>query len=53
MVNFWNASVTTSGSSVTVKNLSYNGSLGAGGNTTFGMQLNGSSVTPTMTCSAT
>ena len=53
MVNFWNAGVTTSGSSVTVKNLSYNGSLGAGGNTTFGMQLNGSSATPTLTCSAT
>ena len=53
MVNFWNAGVTTSGSSVTAKNLSYNGSLGAGGNTTFGMQLNGSSATPTLTCSAT
>src|SRR5665811_1309254 len=39
MVNFWNAGVTTSGSSVTAKNLSYNGSLGAGGKTTFGLSL--------------
>jgi hypothetical protein len=32
--------------------MSYNGALGVGGNTTFGMQVNGSSATPTLTCTA-
>ena len=52
IVNYWNAAVTSSGSSVTATNLSYNGSIAAGGNTTFGLQLNGSAVTPTLTCTA-
>lgn len=32
----WNATVTSSGSTVTARNVSYNGSLGAGASTTFG-----------------
>jgi hypothetical protein len=32
--------------------MSYNGTIGAGGNTTFGFQANGSAATPTLTCSA-
>jgi hypothetical protein len=52
IVNSWNATVTTSGTSVTAKNLSYNGALGAGANTTFGIQANGSSVAPSLSCSA-
>jgi hypothetical protein len=44
--------VTQSGAAVSAKNLSYNGTIAAGGNTTFGMQLNGSSATPTLTCTA-
>ncbi len=51
--NSWNAAITQSGTAVTARNLSYNGAIGAGGNTTFGMQVNGSSATPTLTCSAT
>ncbi|WP_036324243.1 GH12 family glycosyl hydrolase domain-containing protein [Microbispora sp. ATCC PTA-5024] len=44
----WNATVNQSGSSVTAKNLSYNGSIPAGGNTSFGFQgtWNGSNGTP-------
>jgi predicted carbohydrate-binding protein with CBM5 and CBM33 domain len=50
----WNASVTSSGSSVTARNVSYNGSLGAGGSTTFGFlgSWNGTNGTPTPTCTA-
>jgi cellulase/cellobiase CelA1 len=32
----WNATATTSGSTVTAKNVSYNGSIPANGNTNFG-----------------
>jgi endo-1,4-beta-xylanase len=52
IVNSWNATITSSGSVVTAKNLSYNGSLGAGGNTTFGLQAGGAGATPTLTCTA-
>ena len=52
-VNTWNATVTQSGTAVTARNMSYNGTIGAGGNTAFGFQANGSSATPTLTCSAT
>jgi cellulose 1,4-beta-cellobiosidase len=52
IVNYWNAAVTSSGSAVTANNLSYNGSIGAGGNTAFGLQVNGSAVTPTLSCAA-
>jgi chitodextrinase len=38
VTNSWNASVSQSGSSVTAKNVSYNGSIPAGGNTSFGFQ---------------
>ncbi|NUO97577.1 MAG: cellulase family glycosylhydrolase [Nonomuraea sp.] len=34
----WNAAVTVSGQTVTAKNLSYNGTLGAGASTSFGLQ---------------
>ncbi len=51
-VNYWNAAVTQSGAAATAKNLSYNAVLGAGGATTFGMQVNGASASPTLTCAA-
>jgi endo-1,4-beta-xylanase len=35
----WNATFTTSGQTVTARNMSYNGTLGAGGSTTFGFQV--------------
>ncbi|MDG4796757.1 lytic polysaccharide monooxygenase [Micromonospora sp. WMMD1082] len=46
----WNASQTTSGSSVTARNASHNGNLAANGSTTFGFLASGSSSTPTVTC---
>jgi endo-1,4-beta-xylanase len=41
-----------SGSTVTVKNLSWNGSLAAGATTTFGFTANGSPSTPALTCTS-
>ncbi|GAA4730999.1 cellulase family glycosylhydrolase [Phytohabitans rumicis] len=51
----WNATVTSSGASVTARNVSYNGSLGAGASTTFGFigSWNGTNGVPTLSCSAT
>jgi endoglucanase len=51
----WNGTLTQSGSAVTVKNLSYNGSLGSGCSTTFGFLANwsGSNSLPTgVTCTS-
>jgi hypothetical protein len=53
--NSWNATVTSSGTSVTAANQSYNGAIAAGGNVTFGFQasFSGTNTVPTLTCSAT
>ena len=40
--NAWNATVTQSGSAVTARSAAYNGSVPAGGSTTFGFVANGS-----------
>jgi len=50
----WIAAVTNSGSNVTARNVSYNGSLGAGAGTTFGFigSWNGINSVPTLTCAA-
>ncbi|WP_304941263.1 GH12 family glycosyl hydrolase domain-containing protein [Streptacidiphilus carbonis] len=52
--SYWNAALTQTGSAVTATNLSYNGAIPAGGNTTFGLQgtWNGSNGTPTLSCTA-
>jgi hypothetical protein len=42
----WNASYTQSGASVTVTNMSYNGTLAAGASTTFGFLATGSNAAP-------
>jgi cellulase/cellobiase CelA1 len=51
----WNAQFTISGSTVTARNMSYNGNLGAGGTASFGFQIsrpNGNSQTASgYTCS--
>jgi endo-1,4-beta-xylanase len=39
--NLWNGELSTSGSSVTVRNAGYNGTIGAGASTTFGFQASG------------
>jgi hypothetical protein len=41
IANSWNATVSKSGQQVTAVNASYNGSIAAGGSTTFGMVVNG------------
>ncbi|WP_067124940.1 cellulase family glycosylhydrolase [Microtetraspora malaysiensis] len=53
----WNATITSSGSSVTAKNVSYNGDLGAGASTTFGFLgsrngPDGANGTPSLSCTA-
>ncbi|GAA1753219.1 hypothetical protein GCM10009681_25250 [Luedemannella helvata] len=48
----WNGTLTTSGSSVSVRNLSWNGALAAGTSTTFGFlgSWNGTNSVPTLAC---
>ena len=50
----WNASVSSSGSAVTARNVTYNGSIGAGGSTTFGFlaSWNGTNSLPSLSCTA-
>lgn len=50
----WNGNLTGSTGTVTVTNASYNGTIGAGGSTTFGFLANGNSTpAPTnLTCTA-
>lgn len=52
ITQLWNGTLTTSGSSVTVRNVSYNGSLGAGSSTQFGFTGTGNVTTPTLSCTA-
>jgi endoglucanase len=51
----WNASVSSSGSAVTARNVTYNGSIGTGGSTTFGFlaSSNGTNSVPSLSCTAT
>ncbi|WP_243710238.1 cellulose binding domain-containing protein [Micromonospora sp. KC213] len=48
----WNGTLSTSGSTATVRNAPYNGSLPASGSTTFGFIANGSPSAPTLTCAS-
>lgn len=50
----WSASVSSSGSAVTARNVSYNGAIGAGGSTTFGLlgSSNGTNSVPSLSCTA-
>nr|WP_228122900.1 cellulose binding domain-containing protein [Saccharothrix syringae] len=50
--SIWGATATTSGTSVSARNAAYNGSLAAGGSTTFGFVASGTAGTPTLTCTA-
>jgi mannan endo-1,4-beta-mannosidase len=51
----WGATVTGSGSSVSARNMVYNGNLGAGASTTFGFigSWNGTNSSPSLSCTAT
>lgn len=48
----WNGRLSTSGSTVTVANESYNGMLAAGASTTFGLTATGTASSPSPGCSA-
>jgi len=48
----WNGTLSTSGSTVSVRNASYNGSLPASGSTTFGFLANGTESAPTLSCTS-
>ncbi|MEU4218550.1 cellulase family glycosylhydrolase [Actinoplanes sp. NPDC026623] len=52
--NTWNASVTSSGAAVTAGNMPYNGSIPAGGSTSWGFTASsaGTNTAPTATCTA-
>ncbi|GAA1824117.1 hypothetical protein GCM10009682_50480 [Luedemannella flava] len=53
ITQLWNGTMTTSGSTVTVKNLSWNGTLAGGATATFGFLGSGSSSTvPAVTCTS-
>ena len=55
LTQVWNATTTTSGSTVTARNLSYNGSLAPGATTSFGFLASWSTTnpSPSVTCTAT
>ncbi|WP_440103505.1 endo-1,4-beta-xylanase [Streptosporangium sp. H16] len=48
--SLWSGRHTVSGSSVSVRNAAYNGSVAAGQSTTFGFTANGTAVVPSITC---
>ncbi|WUH89738.1 cellulose binding domain-containing protein [Streptomyces sp. NBC_00433] len=48
----WNGTLTTSGSTARVTNVSYNGSLQPSASTTFGFLANGTPNTPSLTCTS-
>jgi dienelactone hydrolase len=52
VTQLWNGTLSTSGSSVTVTNAAYNGALQASASTTFGFLANGTSSTPTLSCTS-
>jgi mannan endo-1,4-beta-mannosidase len=51
----WSATITSSGSAVTARNVGYNGSVGPGASTTFGFlgSWTGTNSVPTLSCTAT
>ncbi|MET7400524.1 cellulase family glycosylhydrolase [Dactylosporangium sp. NPDC005572] len=51
----WSATITSSGAAVTARNVSYNGTLGAGASTNFGFlgSWNGTNTAPAVSCTAT
>jgi xyloglucan-specific exo-beta-1,4-glucanase len=54
VTSLWNGSYAQSGANVTVTNLSYNGAIGVGGNTSFGFNgvWSGTNAVPALTCTA-
>ncbi|TDB78210.1 cellulose binding domain-containing protein [Micromonospora sp. KC721] len=52
ITQLWSGTLTSSGSSVTVRNAPYNGALPASGSTTFGFIANGTPSSPAPTCTS-
>lgn len=52
ITQLWNGVLTVSGSSVSVKNIGWNGTLAPNATTTFGYLANGSPSTPALTCTS-
>jgi len=52
ITQLWSGTLTTNGSTVTVRNASYNGTVPASGSTAFGFLANGTPSTPSLTCTA-
>ncbi|MBB2741840.1 UNVERIFIED_ORG: putative esterase [Microbispora rosea subsp. rosea] len=52
ITQLWNGTLSTSGSAVTVKNASFNGSIPASGSATFGFLATGTPSTPSLTCTS-
>jgi mannan endo-1,4-beta-mannosidase len=52
ITQLWGGTLTTSGSSVTVRNMSWNGNLGPNATTTFGFNANGPVSAPALTCTS-
>jgi hypothetical protein len=50
VISAWNATVSASGAAATAVNTPYNGTLGPGASTTFGIQLAGTAPTPVLSC---
>ncbi|BCJ76400.1 hypothetical protein CS0771_59440 [Catellatospora sp. IY07-71] len=48
----WSGTLSASGSAVTIRNVSYNGSLAANASTTFGFLAGGTPSAPTLTCTS-
>jgi endoglucanase len=51
VASLWNGVLSTSGSTVTVRNADHNGALAAGASATFGFVGSGPAATPAITCS--
>jgi len=51
ITQLWSGTLSANGPAVTVKNVSYNGTLGAGASTTFGFLATGTSSSPALSCS--
>jgi arabinoxylan arabinofuranohydrolase len=49
----WNGTLSSTGSAITVRNTTYNGSLAAGASTTFGFLADGTPSSPALACSST
>jgi beta-mannanase len=52
ITQLWNGTLSATGSSVAVKDVGWNGSLGANSSTTFGFLANGALSTPALTCAS-